>query len=179
MLGKYKKINTGFTIVELLIVIVIIGIVSALVIIAYNGIQQRAADAKRTADINLLDKTIRAARESENKTLFQIFGSGAGCAGCPCRNAGTNPSLVEPKELPKINSCWTVYYDRLNKIAAAAGANLDGLKAGDPRGNPYYIDENEGEAGQPACARDTIASFTGNGVSTGAPSLSLPQYIPC
>lgn len=39
-----KRTNSGFTIVELLIVIVVIGILAAITIVAYNGIQQRAAN---------------------------------------------------------------------------------------------------------------------------------------
>lgn len=38
----------GFTIVELLIVIVVIAILAAITIVAYNGIQQRAANAQTT-----------------------------------------------------------------------------------------------------------------------------------
>lgn len=41
----------GFTIVELLIVIVIIGILAALVIVAYNGIQARAYDSIVQSDL--------------------------------------------------------------------------------------------------------------------------------
>lgn len=39
----------GFTIVELLIVIVIIGILAAITVVAYNGIQQRADNTRRIA----------------------------------------------------------------------------------------------------------------------------------
>lgn len=42
-----KKTTRGFTIVELLIVIVVISILAAIVTVAYSGIQDRAYDAKR------------------------------------------------------------------------------------------------------------------------------------
>ena len=48
--GRGTK-NGGFTIVELLIVIVIIGILAALIIVAYNGIQQRSKDTAIQVDI--------------------------------------------------------------------------------------------------------------------------------
>lgn len=43
---KNKLKHQGFTIVELLIVIVVIGILAAITIVAYNGIQARANDSK-------------------------------------------------------------------------------------------------------------------------------------
>ncbi|MNQ41766.1 Fimbrial protein precursor [compost metagenome] len=46
-----KPTKSGFTIVELLIVIVIIGILAAISITAYNGIQQRARDTQRKQDL--------------------------------------------------------------------------------------------------------------------------------
>lgn len=42
----------GFTIVELLIVIVIIAILAAIVIVAYNGIQNKAYNTSVTADLH-------------------------------------------------------------------------------------------------------------------------------
>lgn len=41
-----RKSTKGFTIVELLIVIVVIGILAAITIVAYNGIQTRAKNVK-------------------------------------------------------------------------------------------------------------------------------------
>lgn len=46
MLAVGKTNNKGFTIVELLIVIVIIAILAAITIVAYNGIQQRSQNTK-------------------------------------------------------------------------------------------------------------------------------------
>ena len=48
----------GFTIVELLIVIVVIGILAAITIVAYNGVQQRARDSVRTSDIQAVQKAL-------------------------------------------------------------------------------------------------------------------------
>lgn len=50
------NLSRGFTIVELLIVIVVIGILAAISIVAYNGIQNRAYDQTVTADLNGIAK---------------------------------------------------------------------------------------------------------------------------
>ena len=55
-----KKRNQGFTIVELLIVIVVIGILALLVITTYSGIQQKARNAKRQSDIQALQTQLEA-----------------------------------------------------------------------------------------------------------------------
>lgn len=54
-----KKIrNGGFTIVELLIVIVVIGILAALVIVTYNGIQKRGENAKTVSSVQAYKKAL-------------------------------------------------------------------------------------------------------------------------
>lgn len=55
----YKK-QAGFTIVELLIVIVVIAILAVITIVAYNGIQTRARDTLRKNDIAQLKKSLLA-----------------------------------------------------------------------------------------------------------------------
>jgi general secretion pathway protein G len=48
----------GFTIVELLIVIVVIGILAAITMVAYTNIQSRARDNDRSTDIKSLQKAL-------------------------------------------------------------------------------------------------------------------------
>jgi prepilin-type N-terminal cleavage/methylation domain-containing protein len=52
------KSKSGFTIVELLIVIVVIGILAAIVIVAYTGVQQKARDAQRRSDLSAIAKAV-------------------------------------------------------------------------------------------------------------------------
>lgn len=54
------KTSKGFTIVELLIVIVVIAILAAISIVAYSGIQQRGRDSGRAADVSNLVKALTA-----------------------------------------------------------------------------------------------------------------------
>ena len=60
MLSLKKLKNQGFTIVELLIVIVVIGILATLVITTYNGVQSKARDTKRQTDINAIQGQVEA-----------------------------------------------------------------------------------------------------------------------
>ena len=53
-----KQHNHGFTIVELLIVIVVIGILAAITIVAYNGVQNRAKNSLRKSDIAAITKAL-------------------------------------------------------------------------------------------------------------------------
>lgn len=53
-----RKNISGFTIVELLIVIVVIAILAAISVVAYNGIQVRASDASKVQKINDIAKAL-------------------------------------------------------------------------------------------------------------------------
>jgi prepilin-type N-terminal cleavage/methylation domain-containing protein len=51
-----KRIAQGFTIVELLIVIVVIGILAAITIVTYNGVTVRATNTSRMAELRQWEK---------------------------------------------------------------------------------------------------------------------------
>lgn len=69
-----RKKNSGFTIIELLIVIIVIGILATLVIVTYNGIQQKARNTKRDTDINAIQGQVEAffAQNGKYPTLNNV-----------------------------------------------------------------------------------------------------------
>lgn len=168
-----KKSIRGFTIVELLIVIVIIAVLASIVTVAYAGITARAQSSKVNADITTLEKAIIVAREAINGTLMTVTGNNCTRCACPYLNG----DLTKWNTLAKTNNCWVQYYSAIDKISAASGANLSSLKAGDPWGSPYSIDENELESG--ACNYDNLRSVGSSANINGGTtidSVNVPFY---
>lgn len=62
-----RKTTSGFTIVELLIVIVVIAILAAITIVAYNGIQNRAYDTSVQTDLTNLGKKYELYKTTKDK----------------------------------------------------------------------------------------------------------------
>lgn len=88
----------GFTIVELLIVIVVIGILAAIVIVAYTGVQTRARNVARTSEATQVAKLLSAYKAVNGS--FPTIGSGAS-ASC----IGTGFPDFNSDGLP---DCWDV-----------------------------------------------------------------------
>lgn len=82
-MGAKHKQPSGFTIVELLIVIVVIAILAAISIVAYNGIQQRAKNTQTTTALAAYSKALKG-----YYAVNQSFPGAAGATGC-FGNVGT------------------------------------------------------------------------------------------
>lgn len=69
-----KRKQSGFTIIELLIVIVVIGILAALVITTFSGVQKKARNAERQSDIKAVHTQLEAVFQELNSypTLSEI-----------------------------------------------------------------------------------------------------------
>ena len=73
----------GFTIVELLIVIVVIGILAGIVIVAYNGIQQKAHVAALQSDLSNAASTLEIANAQNNAYPAEADLASAGLKASP------------------------------------------------------------------------------------------------
>jgi prepilin-type N-terminal cleavage/methylation domain-containing protein len=69
-----KRKQSGFTIVELLIVIVVIGILAALVVTTFAGIQKKARNTERETDIKAVHGQVEAyfAQNNSYPALAQL-----------------------------------------------------------------------------------------------------------
>lgn len=64
----------GFTVIELIVILVIIGILASLIVFSYSGVKSRDRDALRQADIDTLQSHLEVfyAETSRYPTLAQI-----------------------------------------------------------------------------------------------------------
>ena len=141
--------SEGFTIVELLSVIVVIAILATITIVAYNGIQKRANETKMKTDIATIGKAITVARVFKQSTLHDITGTWFTAYSCAIKPSGTNLAT-----LSRTDRCWEDYISALASISEASGMNIENMI--DPWGRPYIIDENEGEGD---CSLDMVAAY--------------------
>lgn len=72
-----KRKQQGFTVIELIVVLVIIGILASLIVFSYNGVRSRDRDALRQADIDTLQSQLEIfyAENSRYPTLSQLNNS--------------------------------------------------------------------------------------------------------
>lgn len=136
----------GFTIVELLIVIVVIGILAAITIVAYNGIQTRAKDATRLSDIQSINKAILAYYAVNGTYPEETPSPGTGGAEASTDTAGTflehlkNAGFLSQVPLDPLNN--SNYYYSYYLYDVAWGVN----GCADARGKYYVLTVNRFES---------------------------------
>lgn len=93
-----KHHNQGFTIVELLVVIVVIGILATISVVTFNGVRDRANVARKEADINNIVKSAEIYRtanqgfpDSDDPSFANELNVGSGIGA---RIVRSDPELV-------------------------------------------------------------------------------------
>ncbi len=150
MQSKKKNSQKGFTLVELLIVIAIIGVLASIILISLSAARTRAKEVKVRTELKSAMTAINAARFESEKTLMEITGSG--CSDCVCRD-------IDMRGLPDSHGCQWNWNHAMTKISESMKGGVNGLSElqRDPWNSPYAIDENEGEF-PGTCILDRIKS---------------------
>jgi prepilin-type N-terminal cleavage/methylation domain-containing protein len=128
-----NKSSSGFTIVELLVVIVVIAILAAITIVAYNGIQARAKDSSADNALNQIKKGVELYRADNG--VYPPCGADDG--GCTMSSLATylTPTYISPFPTstalvgyvrgPAANQSYAVNMDYVTKTDCKSGVNVN------------------------------------------------------
>jgi prepilin-type N-terminal cleavage/methylation domain-containing protein len=100
MTRRASRTNNGFTIVELLIVVVVIAILATITIVSYNGITKRAQQVSILAQVDRFEKSLRMYKETYGE--WPLMPATTGQHFSACLGDGYAQSSAMPA-----NSCWT------------------------------------------------------------------------
>ena len=159
-MGKRKKINKfnnyGFTLVELLVVISIIGILSSFAMVSLNTARMKARDALRKGDMAQLRTALNLYYDDyegypacgtwvddETQDFGAVVGDSDG-EGCwcylnvlePALEAGPRPIMPDPPRDPK---------NQTNSCTANPVYNYRYVSDGEQYAVIYHLEENGGE----------------------------------
>lgn len=145
-MSPYSQTQSAFTLIELLVVIAIVGLLSSVVLGAVADARSQAEYTRVQSDLRMFAQAIDLARQPDITTV-----TGHGCSVCTCRRDASS------------ESCRNQMRQVRSSIEAITNVDLS-QAARDPWGNPYMLDENEGEFPSNLCRRDTLWSFGADGM---------------
>lgn len=172
-----RVFNLGYTLTELTIVIVVIGILAAITLVSYNGITARAKTAKAVDDLNNLVEIINNAKARTGKALWQITHEYAVSQGnstysetwnerrCTVSWRTSNSLSTDLRNIPISDPCAADMQLTWAAISQAAHASISENPPRDAWGSPYLLDSNEDEAtgdnvvdgtSYPKCSIDSV-----------------------
>lgn len=131
MKSKLLNFKDGFTLVELLIVIVIIGVLSAILMANFVGVRQRARDAQRKSDLRQIQSALELYRADIGNYPAALPG-GSGIYSADCPTSGPFITAAYMQKVPcDTNPNGSAYAPSSGNYKYAAGLSGDN--------NTYYL----------------------------------------
>lgn len=143
MTAKHNRI-TGFTLVELLIVIVIIAILSAITIVAYNGIQNRANDSAVQNDLSSIAQKLEMYKVDNASGLYPTYADFNGFAAAQGISVAKGSYLTSGLSNNLLNCT----------VASGTGGTSYAILATSKSGNKFWISSNSGGVKQDTSTND-------------------------
>lgn len=158
MQHRKSAISQGFTIVELLIVIVIIAILAAITVVAFNGVTNRANDTAIQSDLNSFSKQV---------ALYAAGGDGSYPVGGATVSGGSttgnsttvlNFTFAPTKTAYKTDSSTNLYY--CTGVLTSTGDVIYRVAARSKSGNAFRYSSTAGleSLGATAIGSSTVCS---------------------
>jgi prepilin-type N-terminal cleavage/methylation domain-containing protein len=137
--GQYKQ---GFTIVELLIVIVVIGILAAITVVAYSTVQVKARDADRKTDVATIIKMMESYYALNGR--YPASGGSTAINGSWSTTADASWQTFAAQFSPSVGSTLPVDPQVSGTPAISGGSNYDiyvntGTYCGSAVGQMYLL----------------------------------------
>lgn len=99
MLTRFKFSKRGFTLIELMVVIVIIGILATLGLVSFQNALRRSRNAKAVADLKDIasaQEQFRALQGISTSAAYASMGGSTSAGGAACNTSGTIGDLNMP-----------------------------------------------------------------------------------
>lgn len=162
----------GFTLVELLVVISIIGVLSSVVLVSLNSARAKARDTRRITDLKQMQTALEIYYDKNGQYPLPAGGSLVWSGHCPDYGNYNNYILgLAPDymaSLPVDPKYDESYYGYLYKsdgkdYALIAHMSMETICGGDPSAscNPAHIRSMDRQC----CTQPTIGVFSANGVA--------------
>lgn len=126
----------GFTVVELLIVIVVIGILAAIVIVSFNGVQRQTRDVALQSDLVNAGKVVSiwlTGSGSGTQSLLNLYSDNGGAYSAWIVGRGADNALTtqlhweDVPELPAINASPGSTLEIIGRYAGGGGSDMSAV----------------------------------------------------
>jgi prepilin-type N-terminal cleavage/methylation domain-containing protein len=155
------KGSRGFTIIELIVVIAIIGALSSVVLASVTGARDKAKVSAASQGVVQIAQAVEAARINSGETMEQMTGNEWTMGPCAY--------VPDTKLVTDSSDCYKAMLNGFNIINNDSDGMLKPyLNSGirDPWGSPYMWDENELEFPDRPCIPDVVVSFGPDGINS-------------